>query len=115
MYNLGMSLPSFSRSPSIPVSEASRRGIAGLIKDAEAGEDVVLARHGRPVAAVVSARQLDRLRALEGELRDAALVIVRAATDTGIRASLDQAMEAFGLDRAELEAELDADLAPRRR
>ncbi len=106
-----MSLPNLARSLSIPVSEASRRGIAGLIKDAEAGADVVVARHGRPVAAIVSARQLDRLREFEGELRDAALVVVRAATDSGMRASLDQAMEAFDLNRAELEAELEADLA----
>lgn len=106
-----MALPDLAHSPSIPVSEASRRGIAGLIKDAEAGENIVVARHGRPVAAVVSARQLDRLRELERELRDAALVIVRAATDTGVRTSLDNAMEAFGLDRAELEAELEADQA----
>ncbi|MCW2132329.1 type II toxin-antitoxin system Phd/YefM family antitoxin [Arthrobacter sp. VKM Ac-2550] len=106
-----MALPNLAHSPSISVSEASRRGIAGLIKDAEAGENVVVARHGRPVAAVVSARQLDRLRELEGELRDAALVVVRAATDTGVRTTLDNAMEAFGLERAELEAELEADLA----
>lgn len=95
----------------ISVTEASARGVAGLIKDAEAGADVVVSRHGRPVAAVVSTRQLDRLRELESDLRDAALVVVRAATDTGVRISLDDALTAFGFDRAELEAELAADLA----
>ena len=95
----------------ISVTEASQRGVAGLIKDAEAGEEVVVSCHGKTVAAVVSARQLEQLRTLEGDLRDAALVIVRAATDSGVRGSLDEALTAFGLDRAQLEAELDADLA----
>ncbi|MCZ2404570.1 type II toxin-antitoxin system prevent-host-death family antitoxin [Paenarthrobacter sp. Z7-10] len=92
------------------MTAAFRRGIAGLIKDADAIEDVVVARHGRPVAALVSVRQLDRLRELEGELRDAALVIIRAATDSGTRTSLDQGLEAFGLDRVELESEVESDL-----
>lgn len=104
-----MSLLDFSHP--ISVTEASTRGVAGLIKDAEAGAEVVVSRHGRPVAAVVSTRQLDRLRELESDLRDAALVVVRAATNTGVRTSLDDALAAFGFDRAELEAELDADLA----
>ncbi|BAC19793.1 hypothetical protein HMPREF0290_0580 [Corynebacterium efficiens YS-314] len=42
-------------------------------------------------------------------LRDAALVMARFATDSGARTDLDKAMEAFGLDRAELEAELAAE------
>jgi len=45
-----------------------------------------------------------------GALRDAALVVVRAATDTGQRYSLDDTITAFGFDRAELEAELETDL-----
>lgn len=95
----------------ISVTEAASRGVAGLIMDAEAGADVVVSRRGQPVAAVVSTRQLDQLRSLEGDLRDAALVIVRAATDSGVRGSLDEAISAFGFNRADLEAELDADLA----
>ncbi|HEY8719962.1 type II toxin-antitoxin system prevent-host-death family antitoxin [Pengzhenrongella sp.] len=95
----------------ISVTAASARGVAGLIKDAEAGADIIVSRRGKPVAAVVSTRQLDQLRTLEGDLRDAALVIIRAATDTGARGSLDEAIAAFGFSRAELESELDADLA----
>lgn len=37
----------------IPVTEASARGIARLAKDAEAGQPVIITRHGKPVAAVV--------------------------------------------------------------
>lgn len=67
--------------------------------------------HGRPVAAVVSTQHLDQLRALEEDLRDAALALVRMETDTGVRSSLDDAITAFGLDRTELEAELSQDMA----
>jgi prevent-host-death family protein len=104
-----MSVLDFSRP--ISVTEASARGVARLVKDAEAGADVVVSRHGKPVAAVVSTRQLDQLRTLEADLRDAALVIVRAATDTGVRVTLDEVISAFGFDRAELAAELEVDLA----
>jgi hypothetical protein len=34
------------------------------------------------------------------DLRDAALVLVRAATDTGARTSLDDVIAAFGFERA---------------
>jgi hypothetical protein len=39
------------------------------------------------------------------------LLLARVATDTGVRTDLDDAISAFGFDRSELEAELDADLA----
>ena len=95
----------------ISVTDANARGVAGLIKDAEAGVDVIVTRRGKPVAAVVSTRQLEQIRTLEGDVLDAALAIVRAATDTGLRGSLDDTIAAFGFNRVELEAELDADLA----
>lgn len=95
----------------LSVSEATRRGVAGLVKDAEAGADVVVARHGQPVAAMVSMRRLAELQDLERDLRDVALILARMATDDGHRTSLDSAMTAFGFQRAELEAELDEDLA----
>ena len=104
-------MPVLDFSHPISVTEAASRGVAGLIKDAEAGADIIVARHGKPVAAVVSKRQLDHIHQAEDDLRTAALVLIRAATDTGLRTSLDDAIAAFGLDRAELEAELDADVA----
>jgi antitoxin (DNA-binding transcriptional repressor) of toxin-antitoxin stability system len=81
------------------------------VRDVEMGEDVVVERHGRAVVAVVNMRHLDELRRLEADLREAALILSRAATDTGRRTNLDEVIAAFGFDRAELEAELDAELA----
>lgn len=83
----------------------------GLVRDAEQGEDIVVARRGHAVAAIVSMRRLDQLRSMEADLRDIGLVLTRAATDTGARVGLDEAIATFGFDRSELEAELDADLA----
>ncbi len=94
----------------VSVTDATARGVAGLIKDAE-GADIVVSRHGRPVAAVVSTRHLEEMRHLEADLLDVALVLVRAATDSGVRSSVDEAISTFGFDRAELAAELAADLA----
>ena len=94
----------------VSVTEAAGRGVAGLVREASTG-DVVVTRHGRPVAAVVSTRRLEELHHLEEQLRDAALALLRAATDSGVRTSLDVAIAEFGFDRDELEAELDADLA----
>ena len=98
----------------VSVTDATARGVAGLVRDAEQGAEVVVARHGHPVAAVVNMQRLDRLNALEAELRDIALVLARAATDSGRRVGLDEAIGAFGFDRGELEAKLAADLAAAR-
>ncbi|RBM01785.1 hypothetical protein C1H84_08060 [Glutamicibacter soli] len=57
------------------------------------------------MAEIVSAREIAQLRRDRENLRDAALVMARFATDSGVRTDLDQAMEFFNLNRAELEAE----------
>ena len=64
-----------------------------------------MSRHGKVVAEVVSAEEIAQLRQDRETLRDAALVMARFATDSGVRTTLEQAMEFFNLDRAELEAE----------
>jgi hypothetical protein len=56
-------------------------------------------------------RRLEELRELERDLWDIALILTRAATDTGARVGLDEVITAFGYDRTTLEAELDAYLA----
>ncbi len=102
----------YSRDPkSVSVTEAAARGVASLVRAAEEGADIVVARRGHPVAAVVSMSRLQRLGELERDLRDISLVIARMATDSGERVELDQVITAFGFDRAELAAELQADLA----
>ncbi len=93
----------------VSVTEATRRGVSGLVAAAESGRDVIVARHSKPVAAVVSMRRLGELQKLEEDLRDLALVVARAATDSGRRTSLDDVLAAFGHTREELEALSDND------
>lgn len=95
----------------LSVTEAAAAGVPSLVRDAENGGDVIVARRGHPVAALVSMRRLDQLRVLEADLRDLALVLTRASTDTGARTGVDEVIGGFGYDRSELEAELRRDLA----
>jgi prevent-host-death family protein len=99
---------------SMSVTAASERGVSGLLKVAESGTDIVVERHGHPVAAIVSMRHLNELAALEADLRSAALVLARAATDDGQRTDLDGIITTLGFNRSELETELDAELAAER-
>ncbi|MBT1193548.1 type II toxin-antitoxin system prevent-host-death family antitoxin [Rhodococcoides kroppenstedtii] len=99
----------------LSVTAATGRGVAGLVRDAERGEDIIVERHGRAVAAVISVQQLDELHRVRADLTAAALVLARELADTGHRTDLDDAIAAFGFDRAELEAELKADVAADRR
>lgn len=89
----------------LSITEASRTGLSALVAAAEKGREVPLSRHGKIVAEVVSAREIAELRHDRETLRDAALVMARFATDSGVRTDLDHAMEFFHLDRATLEAE----------
>lgn len=84
------------------VTEASSRGIAGLVASAERGETVIVTRHHRRVAAVIGMKQLDEIAALQDDLRDLALGLAREATDTGQRTSMDEVLEAFGHTRESL-------------
>jgi hypothetical protein len=60
---------------------------------------------------VVSIGHFEEVRRVRADVTSAALVLARELTDTGRRTELDEAMAAFGLDRAELTAELADDLA----
>ena len=109
-----MAMQTFVSSPSaktVSVTDAASRGVSGLVKEAELGSDIIVERHGRPVAAVIGMEHLHALRVLEDDVRSAALVLSRTLSDTGRRTSLDDAIRGFGFDRAELEAELAADSA----
>jgi prevent-host-death family protein len=88
----------------LAITEASRRGVSKLVADAEAGHATILRRHSEPVAAVISFAELQRLQGLERDLVDVALVLARAATDTGGRTSLDAAIESLGFTREQLTA-----------
>lgn len=95
----------------LSVSAAAGRGVAGLVKDAERGEETIVERHGRAVAAVISVEHLDELHRVRADLIAASLVLSRELSDTGNRTDLDDAIVALGFDRADLERELDADIA----
>ncbi len=88
----------------LAISEASRRGVSKLVADAEGGHTTILRRHSEPVAAVISYQELLRLRAVERDLVDVALVLARAATDNGRRTSLDGVIEDLGYTREQLQA-----------
>lgn len=96
---------------SMTITQAARAGVSAIVASAEEGHDVALSRHGKVVAEVVSAEEIASLRHDRETLRDAALAMARFATDSGVRTDLDNAMEAFGFTREELEAELAADIA----
>jgi prevent-host-death family protein len=88
----------------ITVTEAAKRGVAGLVADAEQGEALVVTRHHRPVAAVVGIRRLAEYEEVITDLRDLALVLARSVSDSGQRTSLDDVLEAFGHTRETLAA-----------
>lgn len=88
----------------VSVTEATQRGVARLVADAEEGSDLVLTRWHRPVAAVVSMGRLAELEEAAADLRDLALVLARVVTDTGRRTSIDDVLEAFGHTRESLDA-----------
>jgi prevent-host-death family protein len=83
----------------LSVTEATKRGVAGLVADAEDGADLVVTRHHRPVAAVVGLRRLTEIEEAAADLRDLALVLARTVTDNGRRTSLDDVLAAFGHTR----------------
>lgn len=91
----------------ITVTEATKRGVAGLVADAEHGADLVVTRHHQPVAAVVGARRLAEIEEAAADLRDLALVLARTVTDSGRRTPLDEVLAAFGHTRESLAAAED--------
>ena len=88
----------------ISVTDATKRGVAGLVADAENGAELVVTRHHRPVAVVIGAARLAELDEAAADLRDLTLVLSRAVTDTGHRTSLDEVIAAFGHTRESLAA-----------
>ena len=61
----------------VSITEAAVRGISDVARDAESGIDIILTRHGKPVAAMISMNRLAKLDELEQELREAALEFAR--------------------------------------
>ena len=93
---------------SMSVTDAHRRGVSGLLRDAERGSDIVVERHGHAVAAILSVRRLGELSARGGSSERGVGAGARCRGHRRTDGSR-RAMVALGFDRAELEAELDAE------
>ncbi|MGH8775669.1 MAG: type II toxin-antitoxin system prevent-host-death family antitoxin [Jiangellaceae bacterium] len=87
----------------VSVTEATRRGVAGIISDAESGDIIVTRRH-RPVAAVISVERIERIQGVLDDLRDLTLAASRVVTDDSARISFDDLLIAYGLSREDLTA-----------
>lgn len=95
-------MPKVDTKDLISVSEANKIGISGLVKAAEQGEQRVVIRNGKPVAAVVSIESLQRSEELEDRLLDVSLALTRLLTADNRRHSLDDVLDRFGFTREEL-------------
>ncbi len=86
----------------ISISDASKLGVSGLIRQAEQGRDRVVLRNNKPVAAVISMERLGQLQELQEELLDISLVAARMFTTSEQRHSLDEVLFQFGYTREQL-------------
>jgi antitoxin (DNA-binding transcriptional repressor) of toxin-antitoxin stability system len=87
----------------ISVTEAGKLGISALVKVAERGEQRVLMKNNKPVAAIVGIEALERNEALEERLLDVSLALTRLLTTSERRHSLGDVLDRFGFTREELE------------
>jgi antitoxin (DNA-binding transcriptional repressor) of toxin-antitoxin stability system len=91
----------------ISVSEANSLGISRLVRDAEEGQDRVLLRNNRAVAAVVSMDRFERLQRaddLEADMIDLTLTLARLLTTGPVRHSLDDVLTRYNVSRADIAA-----------
>ena len=86
----------------ISLTEAGKRGLSALVRDAESGADQIVMRNNRAVAAVISIDRLEHLQQLEDDLADIALAAARMLTAPDERSSLDDVLDEFGVSRADL-------------
>jgi prevent-host-death family protein len=88
-----------SMTKQISVAEA-KATFSACIKEAEAGGEVVITRHGRPVAAVVSLSELERLRQQSSEDERGGLLSLVGLDPTGeLTSALDDIVQHRGLPR----------------
>ena len=86
----------------ISISAANKLGISGLVREAEEGNEQVVLRNNKPVAAVVSMERLERLQRLEEDLLDVSLAAARMLTTGPRRHPLDEVIEQLGYTREQL-------------
>lgn len=95
-------MPLIDTQQMISLTDAGKRGLSALIRDAESGADQIVMRNNRAVAAVVSIDRLEHLQQLEDDLSDIALATARILTTSAERTSLDDVLARFGMTRDEL-------------
>jgi prevent-host-death family protein len=93
----------------ISVSDASKKGLSGLVKDAEEGHEHVVLRNNKPVAAVVGIQRLEQIQELENSFVDLSTAMARLLTTSPKRHSLDEVLDQFGYSREELLELVDRD------
>jgi len=96
-------MPQIDTQDLISISDANKIGISGLVKAAEQGEQRVLLRNGKAVAAVIGIDALQRAEELEDRLLDVSLGLTRLLTASERRHSLDDVLDRFGFTREDLE------------
>lgn len=79
----------------IPLTEARAR-LLELVRDAES-EDILIARHGRPVAVLTTPDHLESLRDQIEELEDQLSVYQARENDPGMRIPLDKVKAELGM------------------
>ncbi len=86
----------------ISITDASKRGISALIREAEAGHEQVVVRNNKPVAAVINMKRLEQLQQLEEDLLDLSITAARMLATGPGRHSLDEVLTHFGYTRDQL-------------
>lgn len=98
-------MPTVDTKELISVSDAGKLGVSALVKAAERGEQRVLMRNNKPIAAVVGIDVLERTEELEERLLDVSLALTRLLTTDERRHSLDDVLDRFGFTRDDLDRE----------
>jgi prevent-host-death family protein len=86
----------------ISISDANKLGVSALVREAEAGQERIVLRNNKPVAAVVSMKRLEQLQQLEEDILDVSLGAARMLTTGPRRHALDEVLAQFGYTREQL-------------
>lgn len=87
----------------LSVTEATALGVSGIIKALDEHEcPVILEKHGKPVAKLISIEEAQALEELEEDLRLAALALSRSVPPPVSNISLRDLAEEFGFDFDEM-------------
>lgn len=98
-------MPTLDTRELISVTEAGRLGISALVKAAERGEQRILMKNNKPVAAVVGIERLEQNEELEEQLLDASIALTRLLTTSERRHSLDDVLARFGISREDIQGD----------